>query len=297
MKKFTTLLASAILGLLISGIAAAETLKIIIPGGGSGSYNTRFQILKPQIEKAWGDSVKVIWANNCTRAKVLLDKETGPTLTIWSTEYNLSEECSLPVAGNNVLAIEKNYLRVCTSANSKLTALHFFSLNRENTVAHSDPHAAYQIWFDELNRATGLHLKAVPYGSSGKARQGVLAGDVDYVFISPTNSNKLMAQGGFCFFTTAPNGEPKHNLPPLSAVVSTSVFPKGTIHQGYYYPVFNMSEDKVKTLRVLFDDVANGRHSTFTEFMGTKDILMQGTSNMSDEQFLGFMEDTKNLWK
>ncbi len=296
MKKFTTLLTTAILGIMISGIAAAETLKIIIPGGGSGSYNTRFQILKPEIEKVWGDDVKVVWANNCTRAKVLLDKETGPTLTIWSTEYNLSEECSLPVTGNNVLAIEKNYLRICTSATSRLSSLHFFT-RPGNTVAHSDPHEAYQTWFDEFNAAVGGSLKAVPYGSSGKARQGVLAGDVDFVFISPTNSNKLMEQGGFCLFTTAPDGEPKHNLPPLSAVISPLMFPKATIHQGYYYPALNIPADKVSALRALFDDVANGRHSTFTEFMGTKDILMQGTSNMSDEEFLGFIEDTKNLWK
>jgi hypothetical protein len=297
MKKLSMLLASVILGLFVSGMAVAETLKVIIPGGGTGSYNTRFQILKPEIEKVWGDKVKVIWANNCTRAKVMINKESGPTITIWSTEYNLDEQCSLPVSGNRILAVEKNYLRVCTSFDSGRTAHDFVTPGNKWTVAHSDPHAAYATWFKEFNAATGLSVVATPYEGSGAARRGVLAGDIDFVFISPSNSNKLMQQGGFCFYTTSPVGEPRHNLPPLSAVFPTSVFPKSTIHQGYYYPAFNVPGHKLHTLRVLFDDVANGRHTKFTEFMGTKDIFMQGISNLTDDEMLKFMEDTKNLWK
>ena len=53
----------------------ADTLKIIIPAGPDGSFNTRFQILKSEIENVWGDDVKFVYGDNCARGKTLVSNE------------------------------------------------------------------------------------------------------------------------------------------------------------------------------------------------------------------------------
>ena len=291
MKKLILFIA-LLLGLL-PGLAMAETLKIILPGGASGSYNTRFQILKDEIETVWNDDVDIIWGNNCTRTKHLLSKESNPVLTIWQVEYNLNPACDLPVEKQNIIAVETNYIRFCTSNNSGRIAEDLIRPGVSFTVGHSDPHEEYRKWFVGYNKAMNTNLKAVPYGSSGKARKGVLAGDIDFVFISPSNSNKLMSSGGKCFFSTGPIGEDKHNLPALSSV---SEYEKASINQGYFYAAFNMSEDDLQKLRDLYGKIALGQNSKFTKFAGTKDINLRGNQQLSNNEMIILMKDTLKLW-
>lgn len=273
--------------------ASEETLKIIIPGGASGSYNTRFQLIKPEIEKMWGSNVEFIYGKNCTRAKKLIDAEKGPVLTIWQVEYNVNPDCNYPVKDQEIIAVETNGIRMCTSSTNGRTAADLFRPGAEYTIGHSDPHEEYRKWLDGFNKATGTNHKAVPFGSSGKARKGVLAGDVDFVFISPTNSNKLMAQGGKCFFSSLPDGEVKHKLSPLASV---SPFKKAAINQGYFYAGFNMSAEKLAKLRKLYGEIASGKNSEFTKFTGTKDINMRGIEQMSIREMNNLMDRTLKLW-
>jgi len=291
MKKLLTML--TVIGCVLTTTAQAETLKIIIPGGADGSYNTRFQILKSEIKDVWGDKVVSVWGNNRTRTTQLLNSETGPALTIWQAEYNLDKKCVLPLADQKIIAVETNGIRVCTSNSSGRTAEDFTRKGATFTVGHSDPHAEYAKWFEGYNAATGTNLKVIPYGSSGKARKGVLAGDVDFVFISPSNSNKLMKSGGKCFFSSLPQGEPKHNLPALSSVTP---YKKAAINQGYFYAGFNLTNDQLTKLRTLYASVASGKNSEFTKFAGTKDIAMQGTDQLSEDEMVKLMTDTLKLW-
>ena len=293
MRKLFFVLAIVLGALLIPGAAYAETLKIIIPGGGSGSYNTRFQLLKSEIKDVWKDDVTTVYGKNCTLAKKLIDSESGPVLTIWQVEYNINPACNFPVEKQEIIAVETNGLRLCTSNTSGRTAADLTRRGAEFTVGHSDPHEEYRKWLDGYNAATGTNLRAVPFSGSGKARKGVIAGDVDFVFISPANSNKLMLSGGKCFFSSLPEGEPKHNLPALQTV---SPYKKAAINQGYFYAGFNMSPEQLKTLRNLYAKVATGQHSKFTEFALTKDIFMKGTSQLSKEGMEKLMTDTLNLW-
>ena len=293
MRKLFFALAIVISALSIPVAAYAETLKIIIPGGGSGSYNTRFQLLKSEIEGIWKDDVTTVYGKNCTLAKKLIDSASGPVLTIWQVEYNINPACNFPVEEQEIIAVETNGLRLCTSNTSGRTADDLTRKGAEFTVGHSDPHEEYRKWLDGYNDATGTNLKAVPFGSSGKARKGVIAGDVDFVFISPANSNKLMLSGGKCFFSSLPEGEPKHNLLALQTV---SPYKKAAINQGYFYAGFNMSQDQLKALRDLYGMIATGQHSSFTEFALTKDINIRGISQLSMEEMEKLMTDTLSLW-
>ena len=295
MNKLKLIILSMLATILFSITVYAETLKIIIPAGPDGSFNTRFQILKAEIEKTWGDDIEFVWGDNCARGKTLVDNEKGPMLTVWDANFNLSEECRFNLTNENVIAVESNYLRFCVAPGSTLNAGSLSQPGASWKVGHSSPHSAYQKWFVGFNSATGTNLTPVPYGSSGKARRGILAGDIDFVFISPSNSNKLMKAGGTCFFSTGPQGEDKHNLPALADITS---YDKASINMSVFYGVKNVTKKKTKELRKLFDDIAKGKNTEFTKFAGTKDLYLVGTtSQMSTKEMVAFVNGTIDHWR
>lgn len=299
MNNLKLIILSFVSALLFSVSTYAETLKIILPADASGSYNTRFQILKGEIEstgkKVGLDKVEFVWGDNCARGANLVNNEKGPMITIWDANFNLSEDCRFDLSKKNVIAVENNYIRFCAPPGSKITAESFRAPGSSWKVGHSTPHSAYQKWFDGFNQASGTNLIPVPYGSSGKARRGALAGDIDMVFISPSNSNKLMKAGGTCFYSTGPDGEPKYGMPPLASVTS---FDKAAINMSNFYAGKNMSRKQMKAFRQMFDDIAQGKSSKFTEWTGTKDIYLVGTvSTMSAKEMIAFIDESIANWK
>ncbi len=58
-----------------------------------------------------------------------------------------------------------------------------------------------------------------------------------------------------------------------------------------------MNADRVKAQKALFNDVAGGRNSRFTEFALTKDIFMTGTDSMSREDMNYLINKTIESWK
>jgi len=295
MNKLKLIILSMLASILFSITVYAETLKIIIPAGPDGSFNTRFQILKGEIEKTWGDDIKFIWGDNCARGTLLVNNEKGPMLTVWDANFNLSKECRFDLNKDNVIAVESNYIRFCVAPGSNLTANSLTTAGASYKVGHSTPHSAYRKWFNGYNKSTGTNLTPIPYGSSGKVRRGALAGDIDFVFISPSNSNKLMKAGGTCFYSTGPDGESKHNLPALASITS---FDKAAINMSVFYGVKNVSKKKTKALRKLFDDIASGKNTEFTKFAGTKDMYMVGTiSQMNTKEMVAFVNGTIDNWR
>jgi len=281
--------------MMVSVTVYAETLKIIIPAGPDGSFNTRFQILKGEIENTWGDDVKIVYGDNCARGTTLVNNEAGPMLTIWDANFNLSDECKFDLTRKNIIAAESNYLRLCAAPGSTITASSLTQPGASYKVGHSTPHSAYQKWFDGYNQANGTELSSVPYGSSGKARRGLLAGDIDLVFISPSNSNKVMKAGGTCFFSTGPDGEARHELPALSSVTS---YEMASINQAYFYATKNVGFIKKRKLRKLFNSIADGNSTEFTKFAGTKDIYLVGTtSQMSPKEMVAFIDGSIANWR
>lgn len=295
MNKLKLIILSVLASVLFTITTYAETLKIIIPAGPDGSFNTRFQILKGEIEKTWGDNIKFVWGDNCSRGTSLVNNEKGPMMTVWDANFNLSESCTFNLTKDNVIAVESNYIRFCAAPGSNLNAKSMRESGASWKVGHSTPHSAYSKWMDGFNQASGTNLRPVPYASSGSARRGILAGDIDLVFISPSNSNKLMKAGGTCFYSTGPEGESKHKLPALSSVTS---FDKASINMSVFYGVKNVSKEKTLELRKLFNDIAAGENTEFTKFAGTKDLYLVGTtSQMSTGEMVDFVNETTNHWR
>lgn len=295
MSKLKLTILSMLASVLFTMTTYAETLKIIIPAGPDGSFNTRFQILKGEIEKTWGDDIKFVWGDNCSRGTSLVNNEKGPMLTVWDANFNLNEECTFNLTEDNVIAVETMFLRMCAAPGSNITSETVTQPGASWKVGHSTPHSAYAKWVAGFNKGTGTKLQPVPYSSSGSARRGVLAGDVDLVFISPSNSNKLMKAGGTCFYSSGPEGESKYKLPALSSITS---FDKASINLSAFYSVKNVSKEKVLELRKLFNDIAAGENTEFTKFAGTKDLYLVGTtSQMSTEEMVGFVNETANHWR
>ena len=284
-KLFATLM------IVFSTSAFAEPLKIILPGSETGSFNTRFQMLKSDIEDAYGDLAQLVFADNCTRAHQMLENETGPAITIWQAVFNVYEECKLDTDTIDVLALETNPLRICASTNSGRTAQDLFLPDNTFSVGHSDPHQEYRVWLQGFNLANGVNLQPVPYDSSGDARRGALAGDVDFVFISPSNSNKLMKNGGQCFYTTNSQGEEKYNLPALNTVTD---YKYADIQQTYYYAGFNLTDEQIVALQEVFSRAADPS-SQFSEFALTKDITLRGIESFTSIEMNTLVNDTIRL--
>lgn len=296
MKTLVMMTLALVVGMMSFTTASAATndpLKIIIPAGSTGSYNARFEILRPQIEKVWGNDVELVYGKNCILTKKLIEAETGPVLTIWQVALNVIPECDLPVQKQDIVAVEINGLRFCTTNATGLTGKDLLS-GRSYTVGVTSPYEEYVHWLSGLNDSEGTKLKAVPFASTGKARRGLIAGDVDFVLMSPSNSNKLMTSGGKCFFSTLANGEPKWNLPPLRSAVS---YNKAVLPQGIFYPGFNMTDGQLNLLRNLYALVALGLNKDFNKFAGGKDINLYGVETMSIPQMNKIMSETYKAWK
>ena len=298
-KTLLAIAASVVIGFsTIASAGAKETknapLQVIMPAGSTGSFNARFQILKSIIEKSWGNKVEIVYAKNCILAKKLIDSATGPVITIWQVALNNIPKCAFPIKTQNVIAIEKNGLRVCTSNATGLTAKDFLSGDKQYTVGVSAPFEFFDAYFKGMNKEVGTKLKAIPYKSTGVARRGLLAGDVDFVFISPSNSNKLMKSGGKCFFSSLAKGEPKWKLPALQ---SATKFSKAVLPQAISYPAFNMTKAQINILRGVFADVAAGKSEKFNKFAGGKDVKLHGTQTIPAKKMKDILLELFEAWK
>ena len=272
---------------------AGDTLEIIVPGNMTGAFNTRFQILEPAIEKAIGKEVELNFAGTPARAKVMLDNADGPTLTIWQAMFNISEDSRVNRESMDVLALDTNPHRICAADVSGRTAEDLFTKGAEFTIGHSTPSDLYADWIVGFNKANGTNHKPIPFSSSGNARRGALAGDVDFIFISPSNSNKLMQQGGKCFYTTHPTGEPKHDLPALNTVTD---YKAANQRQIYWYGALNVDADTVEALRNMFSEIATNPESEFNEFALTKDIQLISVDSLTADEMDSEISSTIDGW-
>jgi hypothetical protein len=297
MKTLLVALTSALIMMLLPATTtSAENapLKIIMPAGSTGSFNARFQILQPILEKAWGNDVQIVYGKNCILAKSLIDAETGPVITIWQVVLNAIPKCAFPVKDQKVIAIEQNGLRFCTSLASGLDIKDLISGDKPRTVGVSAPYEFFVSYFDDMNKTIGTNLKAVPYKSTGVARRGLLAGDVDFVFISASNSNKLMKSGGKCFYSSLASGEPKWKLPAFASAVD---FDRAVLPQAISYPGFNMTEAQLNILRGVFAEVAVGKNESFNKFAGGKDVNLNGTQTHSIKKMKKILLELFDAWK
>jgi hypothetical protein len=273
-------------------VAQNEPLKIILPSGSTGSFNARFQIMKPLLEKEWGNKIELIYGKNCKLAKTLLDAEKGPALSIWMVFASAVEGCKVPFDHPSA-AVELNGFRFCTSKASGLTAKDMLNKTKPYTIGVTDPFSVYVELFSDMNKQIGTKLKPVPYTSSGKARRGLLAGDVDFVLMSPSNSNKLMKSDGQCFYSTLKDGEPKWNLPAFRSVVD---FDRASLAQGLYYPLFNMSDAQKEVVRKVFALVAAGEVEAFNKFAGGRDVFLKGTNELTPKQMVDVLNKNFRSW-
>jgi len=287
------ILTMAVVLLSMNVAQAKDSLQFIVPGDGTGSFKPRIQELKQQLSESYGADVDVRWVGNCAKAKQIIQSTVHPTITIWDAGWNTTTECKFDVSTSNIIAVETNYMRFCASNVAVNTSGALIAISGGFKVGHSTPHTAYSKWFDKFNHAAKTNLSPVPYGSSGRARRGMLAGDVDYIFVSPSNANKVMKNGGKCDYSTAPNGEPKYNLAALRTVVD---FPEATINQAYFYSSKNVSEADLFALRDLFSFIADDKTSNYNVWADTKDISLSGISKLDTDEMLTLVETTVELW-
>lgn len=278
-------MAAATIGLttVTTAVVAAEPLTIVLPSGSTGTFNIRFQIMKPELERVWGGKIRMVYGKNCILAKKLIEEATSPVLNIWMIASNVVPKCDMPAKDQNLVAIEQNGLRLCTSKATGLSLNDILKPKRVYTVGTPAPFEEYEHWFEGMNAEAGTNFKAVPYSSSGKARRGLLAGDVDLIFISPGNSNKLMKAGGKCFFSTLANGEPKWKLPALNSLVKYS---KAILPQGIYYAGFHMTDAQLEKVRSVFRDIASGKNENFNKFAGGKDVKLSAPDSETMKRIL-----------
>lgn len=298
-KTINKLLASAVLfasTTIAAPAAFAEELKIIIPSDPSGAFTIGFRAMEEDLATAWGDDVEFIWTGNCANGVSTIENINGPWISIWNLDFNLDKSCKNWPTKDQILAVDSSGLRLCVRGDSELTLDDFTKPNdKEILLGHSTPAPVFEAWVEDLNLATGANVKNVPYNSSGRARRGLLAGDVDAVFITTSNSNRLMNSGnGKCIATTHPDGEERYGMPALKDAVD---FPFNTLTNVAYYFSGNMNDEQTDNLRDFFSELASGSNPEMVKFQKTLDIELFGADQIGVDGMYDYMEKVLDTWK
>ena len=276
--------------------AYSEELKVIIPSDPSGSYTVRFRIIEESLKETWGDDIEYVWTGNCANGLSTINNIRGPWISMLDVASNLNESCTNWPAKEEVLAVESSPVRLCVRADSELT-LDDFTKPNDNKIllGHSTPANVFQSWAENFNLAAGSNIQNVPYNSSGGARRGLLAGDVDAVFISTGNSNKLMNSGdGKCLATTNPNGEDRYGLPALKDSID---FPYSTMSLVNYYFGGNMTDSKYNSLRDFFSTLADGTNPEVVKYQNALDLTLVSEGQAGIDGMYDILGQSLNTWK
>lgn len=255
MKKALQL---CIMILMMMSFANAKTIDYLVNGTPGGTAYDNAEMIIPILEKETGYKINKIIVDSCVGATIYMKSSKNPTIWIMNTLNHEDQGCSQQATKESFIGSAWGRAMAFCSMDSLDEAVAKLKAGNRLTFAVSNSYGQHMI--DPLVQVTGTPMKFVPYGSSGKALKGFLAGDTDMMYTNmPKAVSGVTKNGISCWANTGP-------AKILDMVPMRDLFPEykyNDIQTFTYLDSANLSKEELKVFRkawsgVLSSDVISG---------------------------------------
>jgi hypothetical protein len=201
MKK---LLIAGIVCLMSWSVANAKTIDYLVTGTAGGSAYDDAELFIPILEKETGYTINKVIVDSCAGATIYLKTSKNPSIFRINTVLHESEPgCDLLPTEDSFIGTAWGRAMAFCSMDSLDAAVQKLRAGNRLTFAVSNSYGQHMI--DPLVEVTGTPMKFIPYGSSGKALKGFVAGDTDMMYTNmPKAVSGVTNNGISCWANTGP---------------------------------------------------------------------------------------------
>ena len=247
MKK---LLLSLIMILTTLSVAKAKTIDYLVNGTAGGTAYDNAEMIVPILEKETGYKINKIIVDSCVGASIYMKSSKNPTIWIMNTLNHEDQGCDQQATEESFIGTAWGRAMAFCSMDTLDEAVAKLKAGNRLTFAVSNSYGQHMI--DPLVEVTGTPMKFIPYGSSGKALKGFVAGDTDMMYTNmPKAISGVTKNGISCWANTGPakilDMEPMKDLFPE--------YKYNDIQTFTYLDSANLSKKELKAFRQAWSDV------------------------------------------
>lgn len=269
-----TLLTIGLSFLLLQG-ANAQEVNFHIPYGTGGAGMSISTLAKDHLASK-GYTVDLKALNSCAVAKQAWDDSKTKFVTLWEDAYqsDRNKPCNIAFDDSNfVKIVYQSFYYFCALPGKDKDA--WKTAGKSYTVGHTQGLPVDKM-FANIDKNTGSSAKLVSYRNSGALATAVAAKETDYVLTS-SGTTKIIAEGGQCFWGTAPDKLSINNIPNVANLYKDNPVPDAGV--SLWIMAKNMTPQEMDKLRKditeLMDTAAWKSYIESRELRNVKDLSIE----------------------
>ena len=246
---------------------AKDKLIILNAGTKTGSFMIQMTAISKDLEPYYNIDFRA--PGDYCKAIAMQRNMNVPTLMPLANDYEavgrdgLAGSCgTFPIEPSQVVRYGVNAVYVCSM---KHDAESF--MKNSHKIGHTHG-GAYPRAVNAINESFGADLKPVGYDGSGATKTGLYNGEVDYVMLSAKHGQKVIKNGGQCFYEFSAD----KNSPyiPLATLDPSNRFL--TLSLSDVWLALNMNADETEKLRTLIRSIHNDSSSAISAYIGKRNL-------------------------
>ena len=263
MKKIIIMIVSLLI-FTFSGIQssfAKDKLIILNAGSKTGGFAMQMTAMSKDLAPYYDIDLRIP-GDYCTAVQMLKSIK-GPVMMTWANDFEVAWRngtgcATFDIKPSQVINYGQSVMMIC-SMNFDADSL----MKNEHTVAHTTPVGPNSAAVLAINQSFGAKLKPIAYDGSGAAKAGLYNGEVDYIMTSAKHGNKVMQNGGQCFYEYSADKNspfiPLANLDPNNKLLKLSM--------EEVWVGLNMTANETEKLRKLVKTIANDSSSAISKYI------------------------------
>ena len=245
-------------------VANSQNMYLAQSPGGVGM--TSAGMMKEFLDKR-GYNIDLKSLGSCALAKQAWENTTDKFITVWENGFDSVKNapCNLSTKPEQFVKVYfQSYLYFC-SVPGKDPNL-WTTKNATYTVGSGlgIPTAALM---QSIDSKTGAKASPVIYKNSGAVATAIAAREVDYVLASG-GTNKIIEEGGKCFWTTAPDSLAVNGIPNIKKQFPDNVF--SDVGVTMWLIAKNFSDAEIKKLRTDINEFLVT--DTWKKYLATREV-------------------------
>jgi len=251
----------------IQSLFAKDKLIILNAGTKTGSFAQQMTAISKDLEPYYNIDLRIP-GGHC-KAIAMQKNIKVPTLMPLANDYEavgrdgLAGSCgTFAIEPSQVVRYGVTAMYVCSM---KHDAESFMKNSHSVGHTHGAANARAVI---AINDSFGANLKPVGYDGSGATKTGLYNGEVDYVLLSAKHGQKVIKNGGQCFYEYSAD----KNSPYIALATLDPSNRYLTMSMSDLWLALNMNADETEKLRTLIRSLHNDSSSAIAAYIGKRDL-------------------------
>lgn len=231
--------------LLIGSIVSANSQALHLTYAPGGTAFTVMSFLKEDLDKK-GYNIDLKSLGNCALTKHAWETTKDKFITMYDDDLNSKKNtaCNLNVKDTEFVKVfYQAYLYFCSVPGKDVNLWN--TKGSKFTVGYGGNMPVKSL-LKYLNEKNGTDAKAVTYKNSGALATGIAAKEIDYAF-SHAGPSKIIAEGGKCYWGTAPENISSNGIPNIKKIYPDTPF--GELSINMWIIAKNFTPEEIKKLR------------------------------------------------